>query len=187
MVKEVKMSKIGKIPVDIPPNVNIEIKGNVISVKGPKGVLTFEFHPKIEVKVIDKKIVVERKSDEKLLKALHGTTRQIIKNMIAGVTEGYRKVLIVEGMGYKVNMEGNKLALNVGYSHPVYYTPPQGIKLTVQGNKIIVEGIDKQKVGQVAAEIRRIKEPDPYKGKGIRYEDEKLRLKPGKAAVTRGG
>ncbi|MEO0275256.1 MAG: 50S ribosomal protein L6 [candidate division WOR-3 bacterium] len=181
------MSKIGKTPVDIPPNVNIEIKGNVVNVKGPKGTLTFEFHPKIEVKVIDKKIIVERKGDDKFLKALHGTTRQIIKNMIIGVTEGYRKVLVVEGMGYKVNMEGNKLVLNVGYSHPVYYAPPQDIKLTVQGNKIIVEGIDKQKVGQVAAEIRRIKEPDPYKGKGIRYEDEKLRLKPGKAAATRGG
>lgn len=181
------MSKIGKIPVDIPHNVNVEIKGNVISVIGPKGTLTFEFHPKIELKVIDKKIVIERKSDEKFLKALHGTTRQIIKNMIIGVTEGYRKVLIVEGMGYKVNMEGDKLVLNVGYSHPVYYIPPKDIKLSVQGNKIIVEGIDKQKVGQIAAEIRRIKEPDVYKGKGIRYEDEKLRLKPGKAAVTRGG
>lgn len=180
------MSKIGKTPIDIPDNVNVEINGNIISVKGPKGILHFEFHPKIEVKIIDKKIIVERKNDEKFLKALHGTTRQLIKNMIIGVTEGYRKVLIVEGMGYKVSMEGNKLVLNVGYSHPVYYIPPQDIKVSVQGNKIIIEGIDKQKVGQVAAEIRRIKEPDPYKGKGIRYEDEKLKLKPGKAAVTRG-
>lgn len=181
------MSKIGKTPIDIPDNVNVEIKENIISVKGPKGVLTFEFHPKIGVKIVDKKIIVERKSEEKFFKALHGTTRQIIKNMIIGVTEGYKKVLIVEGMGYKVGMEGNKLILNVGYSHPVYYIPPQDIKVSVQGNKIIVEGIDKQKVGQVAAEIRRIKEPDPYKGKGIRYEDERLKLKPGKAAATRGG
>ncbi len=180
------MSKIGKTPIDIPDNVNVEIKENRINVKGPKGNLSFEFHPKIEVKIIDKKIFVERKSDEKLFKALHGTTRQIIKNMIIGVREGYRKVLVVEGMGYKVNMEGNKLVLNVGYSHPVYYVPPQDIKISVKENKITVEGIDKQKVGQVAAEIRRIKEPDPYKGKGIRYEDEKLKLKPGKAAVTKG-
>ena len=180
------MSKIGKTPIDIPDNVNIEINGNIVNVKGPKGNLSFEFHPKIDVKIIDKKIIVERKSDEKFSKSLHGTTRQIIKNMIIGVTQGYRKVLVVEGMGYKVNMEGGKLVLNVGYSHPVYYIPPDGIKITLQGNKIIVEGIDKQKVGQVAAEIRRIKEPDPYKGKGIRYEDEKLKLKPGKAAVTKG-
>lgn len=182
------MSKIGKRPVEIPDNVSVEIKGNVITVKGPKGTLSWGFHPMMDVSVEDNKIWVKRPNDEKLFRALHGTTRQIIKNMVIGVSEGYRKVLIIEGTGYKASMQGNKLILNVGYSHPVEYIPPEGIRISVQGsNKIIVEGIDKQKVGQVAAEIRRVREPDSYKGKGIRYEDERLRLKPGKSAVGKGG
>jgi len=181
------MSKIGRKPIPIPDNVNVEIKGNSITVKGPKGVLTWEFHPLMDVKIIDKNIIIQRPNDEKFYKSLHGTTRQIINNMIIGVTQGYRKVLLVEGMGYKVGMEGKKLVLNVGYSHPVHYIPPEDINLKVEGNKIIVEGIDKQKVGEVAACIRKIKEPDPYKGKGIRYEDERIKLKPGKTAVGKGG
>jgi len=181
------MSKIGKKPIPIPDNVNVEIKGNSITVKGPKGVLTWEFHPSMNVKIIDKNIIVQRPNDEKFFKALHGTTRQIINNMIIGVTQGYRKVLLVEGMGYKVGMEGKKLVLNVGYSHPVHYVPPEDVNLKVVENKIIVEGIDKQKVGEVAACIRKIKEPDPYKGKGIRYEGERIKLKPGKTAVGKGG
>jgi large subunit ribosomal protein L6 len=181
------MSKIGKKPIPIPDNVNVELKGNSITVKGPKGVLTWEFHPLMDVKIIDKNIIVQRPNDEKFYKALHGTTRQIINNMIIGVTQGYRKVLLVEGMGYKVSMEGKKLVLNVGYSHPVHYIPPEGVNVKVEGNKIIVEGIDKQKVGEVAACIRKIKEPDPYKGKGIRYEGERIKLKPGKTAVGKGG
>ena len=181
------MSKIGKKPIPIPDNVNVEIKGNSITVKGPKGVLTWQFHPLIDVKIVDKNIIVQRMNEEKFYRSLHGTTRQIINNMIIGVTQGYRKVLLVEGMGYKVGMEGKKLVLNVGYSHPVHYIPPEGINIKVEGNKIIVEGIDKQKVGEVAACIRRIKEPDPYKGKGIRYEDEKIKLKPGKAGAVKGG
>lgn len=181
------MSKIGKKPVEIPSGVNVEIKGNVITVKGPKGSLIWKFHPMMDVKVEDNKIWVRRPNDEKLFKALHGTTRQIIKNMVVGVSEGYKKVLIIEGTGYKASMQGEKLILNVGYSHPVEYVPPEGVKISVQGNnRIIVEGIDKQKVGQVAAEIRRVREPDPYKGKGIRYEGERIKLKPGKSAVGKG-
>lgn len=140
----------------------------------------------MDVKIQENKVWIKRPNDEKIFKSLHGTTRQIIKNMVVGVTEGYKKALVLEGTGYKANVQGNKLTLNVGYSHPVEYTPPEGVKISVQGNRIIVEGIDKQKVGQVAAEIRRIREPDPYKGKGIRYEDERLKLKPGKAGVGKG-
>ncbi len=181
------MSKIGKKPIDIPSGVSVEIKGNTVTIKGPKGTLNYEFHPMMNVKVEENQIWIKRPNDEKIFRSLHGTVRQIINNMVIGITQGYKKTLIVEGTGYKASMQGNKLILNVGYSHPVAYIPPPGIVIKVEGNnKIIVEGIDKQKVGQVAAELRKIREPDSYKGKGLRYEDEKIKLKPGKAAVGKG-
>ncbi len=181
------MSKVGKKPITIPGGVNVEIKGNTVTVKGPKGTLNYEFHPMMDVKVKENQIWIKRPNDEKIFCSLHGTVRQIINNMVIGVTQGYKKTLIVEGTGYKASMQGNKLILNVGYSHPVEYTPPEGITIKVEGNnKIIVEGIDKQKVGQVAAELRRVREPDSYKGKGLRYEGERIKLKPGKAAAGKG-
>lgn len=181
------MSKVGKKPISIPSGVNVEIKENIVTVKGPKGTLNYEFNPMMDVKVEKNQIWVKRPNDEKIFCSLHGTVRQIINNMVIGVTQGYKKTLIVEGTGYKASMQGNKLILNVGYSHPVEYTPPEGITIKVEGNnKIIVEGIDKQKVGQVAAELRKVREPDSYKGKGLRYEDERIKLKPGKAAAGKG-
>ena len=178
------MSKIGKKPVSI-KNVEVRLRDGALEVKGPKGVLTLDIPPEIEVK-IDRKnqqIVVERKGNSKLAKSLHGTIRALINNMVIGVTEGYKKELIYQGVGYKASVQGNELVLDVGFSHEVRYPIPEGINISVNKDRIIVEGIDKQKVGQVAAEIRAVRPPDAYKGHGIRYADEELRLKPGKAAV----
>ncbi|ADC89388.1 ribosomal protein L6 [Thermocrinis albus DSM 14484] len=176
------MSRIGKKPIEIPQNVKVNLEGNKLTVEGPKGKLSLDVHPDITVKLEDGHIKLERPSDAPFHRAIHGTMGALIRNMIKGVTEGYTVVLEVVGLGYRAAVKGNTLELNLGYSHPVLYQIPPDVKIEVKENKIYVSGIDKQRVGQVAAEIRSFRKPDPYKGKGIRYEGEVLKLKPGKAA-----
>ena len=176
------MSRIGRLPVAIPAGVTVEVaENNVVTVKGPKGTLVKELAPEMEIKVEGAEVVVTRPNDLKRMKSLHGLTRTLISNMIIGVSEGYKKVLEVNGVGYRAAKSGNKLTLNLGYSHPVEMIDPEGIEAVCEGqNKIIVKGIDKEKVGQYAAEIRDKRRPEPYKGKGIKYADEVIRRKVGK-------
>jgi large subunit ribosomal protein L6 len=175
------MSRIGKLPVAIPAGVEVKVEdGNVITVKGPKGTLTRKLVDELEVKVEGAEVVVTRPNDLKRSKSLHGLTRTLIFNMVEGVTNGYTKVLEINGVGYRAAKSGNKLTLTLGYSHPVDMIDPEGITTTVDGNKITVAGIDKEKVGQFAAEIRTKRPPEPYKGKGIKYETETIRRKVGK-------
>jgi len=177
------VSRIGRKPIPVPEGVRINIEGNHVTVEGPRGKLSRSFHPDIKIALKDNQIVVTRPTDERMHRALHGLTRSLLANMVTGVTEGYRKRLEVVGVGYRAEMRGDKLVLHVGFSHPVEIKPPPGIKFSVEkGNKIIVvEGNDKELVGDVAAKIRAVRKPEPYKGKGIRYEGEKIRRKPGKA------
>ena len=176
------MSRIGRLPVAIPAGVTGEIaENNKITVKGPKGTLERELPIEMEVKVEGDTVVVTRPNDLKKMKSLHGLTRTLVNNMVVGVTEGYQKVLEVNGVGYRAAKSGNKLTLNLGYSHPVEMTDPEGVETVVEGqNKIVVKGINKEKVGQYAAEIRDKRRPEPYKGKGIKYADEVIRRKVGK-------
>ena len=177
------MSRIGKLPVAIPAGVEIKLEsGNLLTVKGPKGTLTRKLADDMNIAVEDNQIVVTRPSDLKKHRALHGLTRSLIFNMVTGVTAGYAKVLEINGVGYRAAKAGNKLTLSLGYSHPVEMIDPEGIETTVEGtNKITVSGIDKEKVGQFAAEIRAKRPPEPYKGKGIKYQTETIRRKVGKA------
>ncbi|NPA58234.1 MAG: 50S ribosomal protein L6 [Aquificae bacterium] len=176
------MSRIGKKPIDIPNGVQVNVEpDNHVVVKGPKGQLEGDFHKDLKIKVENNQIIVERPNDSAFMKAIHGTTRALIANMVKGVTEGFTVELEIVGIGYRAQMKGKTLELQLGYSHPVIYEPPEGIQIAVEGNIIKVSGIDKQKVGQVAAEIREFRKPDPYKGKGIRYKGEVLKLKPGKS------
>ena len=175
------MSRIGRLPVAIPAGVEVTVaEGNVVTVKGPKGTLERALPTEMEIKVEDGHVVVSRPNDLKKMKSLHGLTRTLINNMIHGVTEGYEKVLEVNGVGYRAAKQGKKLTLNLGYSHPVEMEDPEGLESKVDGNKIIISGIDKEKVGQYAAEIRDKRRPEPYKGKGIKYADEVIRRKVGK-------
>ena len=176
------MSRIGRLPVAIPAGVTVEVaENNVVTVKGPKGTLVKELAPEMEIKVEGAEVVVTRPNDLKRMKSLHGLTRTLINNMVIGVSTGYQKVLEVNGVGYRAAKSGNKLTLNLGYSHPVEMIDPEGIEAVCEGqNKIIVKGIDKEKVGQYAAEIRDKRRPEPYKGKGIKYADEVIRRKVGK-------
>ena len=176
------MSRIGRLPVAIPAGVTVEVaENNVVTVKGPKGTLVRELAPEMEIKVEGAEVVVTRPNDLKRMKSLHGLTRTLINNMVIGVSAGYQKVLEVNGVGYRAAKSGNKLTLNLGYSHPVEMIDPEGIEAVCEGqNKIIVKGIDKEKVGQYAAEIRDKRRPEPYKGKGIKYADEVIRRKVGK-------
>jgi large subunit ribosomal protein L6 len=177
------MSRIGKLPVSVPSGVNVTLDSDAVLVKGPKGELRQAFLPRIVgVKLEDGSVIVERKGDAKEHRAAHGLTRTLIANMVEGVSKGFRKSLEIQGVGYRVAKAGEKLNLSLGYSHPVVFEAPKGVALSVEGqNKIHVEGIDKQAVGQVAAEIRRLRPPEPYKGKGIRYAGEQIRKKLGKA------
>jgi large subunit ribosomal protein L6 len=176
------MSRIGRLPVTIPAGVTVEIaENNKVTVKGPKGTLERELPTEMEIKVDGETIVVTRPNDLKRMKSLHGLTRTLINNMVVGVTNGYEKVLEVNGVGYRAAKSGNKLTLSLGYSHPVEMIDPEGVETVVEGqNKIVVKGIDKEKVGQYAAEIRDKRRPEPYKGKGIKYSDEVIRRKVGK-------
>ncbi|MBC7234130.1 MAG: 50S ribosomal protein L6 [Chloroflexi bacterium] len=177
------MSRIGRLPIPLPKGVQVAIEGHAVTVRGPKGELTREFDPRISVELQDGKLVVTRANDQPKVRALHGLTRALLANMVEGVSTGFRKSLEIVGVGYRAEIQGQDLVLQVGYSHPVRYTPPQGITLTVeQGNRIIhVDGIDKELVGEVAAQIRAVRKPEPYKGKGIRYLGEYVRQKAGKA------
>ena len=175
------MSRIGRLPITVPAGVTVEIaENNKVTVKGPKGTLVKELPVEMEIKQEGETIVVTRPNDLKRMKALHGLTRTLINNMVIGVTEGYEKVLEVNGVGYRAQKSGKKLTLNLGFSHPVEMQDPEGIESSVDGNKIIIKGIDKEKVGQYAAEIRDKRRPEPYKGKGIKYIDEVIRRKVGK-------
>ena len=177
------MSRIGRMPINIPNGVEVKIEdGNLITVKGPKRQLTKKFHPELDIKVEDNQIKIERPNDTSFMKAIHGTTRALINNMVKGVSEGFTVELEIFGVGYRANMKGKTLELQLGYSHPVVYEPPEDIQISVEGQTVIkVSGIDKEKVGQVAATIRDFRRPDPYKGKGVRYKGEQLKLKPGKS------
>jgi large subunit ribosomal protein L6 len=176
------MSRIGRLPIQIPAGVDIKVDASVVTVKGPKGELTISVASPIEVKVEDGQILVTRPNDERESRSLHGLTRTLIANDIIGVTEGYTKGLEVVGTGYRVAQKGSSVEFALGFSHPVLIDPPAGITLTVEGNnKLTVSGIDKQAVGEAAANIRKIRKPEPYKGKGVRYAGEIVRRKAGKA------
>jgi large subunit ribosomal protein L6 len=175
------MSRIGKMPVVIPQGVTVDIQpGNVVTVKGPKGELKRELSPEMTLEQKDNEIIVTRPDDLKRHKALHGLTRALLNNMVVGVTDGFQKTLEINGVGYRAQKQGKKLVLSLGYSHPIEMVDPEGLESTVDGNKIIIKGIDKQAVGQYAANIREKRAPEPYKGKGIKYIDEMIRRKVGK-------
>ena len=176
------MSRIGKLPVAVPNGVNVTINDGEVAVKGPKGELRQRVLAHVAVKLEDGRVIVDRKGDAKEHRAAHGLTRTLVNNMIEGVSKGFRKTLEIQGVGYRAAKSGEKVNLTLGYSHPVSFEPPKGITLSVEGtNKIHIDGVDKQQVGQVAAEIRNLRAPEPYKGKGIRYEGEVIRKKLGKA------
>lgn len=175
------MSRIGRMPIAIPAGVTVEVaENNLVTVKGPNGTLTRSLAPEMEIKVEGNEVIVSRPNDLKRMKSLHGLTRTLIHNMVIGVTEGYTKTLQILGVGYRAEKSGKKLTLHLGYSHPVEMEDPEGIESKLDGNNIIVSGIDKEKVGQYAANIREKRAPEPYKGKGIRYADEHVRRLAGK-------
>jgi len=180
------MSRIGRLPITVPQGVEVKINGNLVRVKGPKGELEQTFAPEISIKQEDGKIVVERPSDEPRVRALHGTTRAVINNMVEGVSKGFERVLEVNGVGYRAELNGKNLVLVVGYSHPVNFPTPEGITFEVdtKTRQIKVLGRDRQQVGQVAANIREVRPPEHYKGTGIRYLGEVVKLKAGKAGKT---
>jgi large subunit ribosomal protein L6 len=176
------MSRIGKLPIPVPTGVEVKIDGSTVSVKGPKGTLTHEVPTPIEVSLEDNTIVVARPDDERDSRSLHGLTRTLIANQITGVTTGYTKGLEIVGTGYRVTAKGSDIEFALGYSHPIFVKAPEGITFTVEGNtKLTVSGIDKQAVGEVAANLRKLRKPEPYKGKGVRYAGEVVRRKAGKA------
>lgn len=181
------MSRIGKKPVAILKGVKIDRKDGVIRVAGPKGELSMRVPPSIGIEVTDKEIIVSRSSDIKPQRALHGTWRALVNNMMKGVTEGFQKKLEIVGVGYKAEVKGKKIQFALGYSHPILFEPPSGIKIEIPApTNIVVSGIDRQLVGQVAAKLRSFRPPEPYKGKGVKYEGEYIRRKAGKAAATAG-
>lgn len=175
------MSRIGNKPVVIPAGVTVDVKDHTVIVKGPKGELSYTFNQNISLEQREGEVVFTRPDDSKENKTIHGTTRAVFNNMVVGVTEGFQKELELIGVGYRAQLQGKKLVLNVGYSHPVEFTPEEGVEIEVPSNtKVIVKGYDKQKVGELAANIRGVRPPEPYKGKGIRYVDEFVRRKEGK-------
>jgi len=179
------MSRIGKQPITVPQGVDVAVADSRVTVKGPRGQLEQSFHRDMRITLDDRTLKVERPDDEREHRSLHGLTRTLIANMVEGVTNGYEKRLEIVGVGYRAALKGTSLELSVGYSHPVTFPPPAGIEFEVPApNRVVVRGIDKQLVGEVAAEIRQVRKPEPYKGKGIRYEGEYVRKKAGKAAKT---
>ncbi|ALS80086.1 50S ribosomal protein L6 [Planococcus kocurii] len=176
------MSRVGKKPIEVPANVTITLGDkNAVTVKGPKGELTREFHKDITIALEDNVLTLTRPSDSKDHRTNHGTTRALLANMVTGVSEGFQRTLELVGVGYRAQLQGEKLVLNVGYSHPVEFTPENGVSVEVPANtKVIVKGIDKERVGALASNIRQVRPPEPYKGKGIRYEGEVVRRKEGK-------
>lgn len=180
------MSRVGRLPIQVPAGVDIKIDGSYVKVKGPKGELEWTFSPDMTIKQDGGTIVIERPTDQPTHRALHGTTRALINNMVVGVSKGFERILEIEGVGYRAELDGKNLIVNVGFSHPVIVEPPEGISFEVdmKVRQIKVLGFDKQSVGQVAANIRKLRPPEPYKGKGIRYQGEYVRRKPGKAGKT---
>ena len=178
------MSRVGKLPIRVPEGIHVEINGDFVVVKGTKGELKEKIHPDMKVVIKENEVRVERPSDNRFHRSLHGLSRSLIQNMVAGLTAGYQKRLEIVGVGYRAEIKGKALALQLGYSHPIYFIPPEGIFLEVPSqNIIIVKGIDKHLVGQVASKIRSFRPPEPYKGKGIRYDKEQVRKKAGKTMV----
>jgi len=179
------MSRIGKMPIPIPQGVTVNIlNGNVVEVKGPKGTLKREFHPDMKIEIVDNSIVVKRNSDKPFYKALHGTTRALLNNMVVGVTNGFSKRLIINEKTYKGEVKGRKVQFELGYSHPILMDIPEGLNVAIEGNVITVSGIDKELVGAFAQKIRHLRKVDPYKVKGIIYEGEKIRRKAGKTVAS---
>ncbi len=181
------MSRVGKKPVKIPEGVTVQVDGQKVSVSGPKGALTYDFRPEVAIKVDGNQVLVEREGDTAKAKSLHGLSRTLVENMVRGTDKGWNKGLELVGVGYRAEVSGANLVLSVGFSHPVKFTAPPGITFSVNQNQINVSGIDKQLVGETAAKIRRIRPPEPYKGKGIKYIGEVIRRKAGKAAKAVGG
>ena len=176
------MSRIGKMPVQVPDGIEVSVSGQTVTVRGPKGTLTQEFHPDMIIALEGNALTVERPSNDKAQRALHGLTRSLLANMVEGVTKGYQKDLEISGVGYRAAKQGNKLVLSMGYSHPVEIEPEPGIEFEVPApTRISIKGIDKQLVGETAAQIRAVRPPEPYLGKGIRYAGEQIRRKAGKA------
>lgn len=177
------MSRIGKLPITIPTGVTVNINKNAVSVKGPKGELSHNFPPEITIAEEEGKLVVTRHSNHRTHRAKHGLVRALLNNMVVGVSDGFKKQLFIEGVGYRANVDGKNLVLSVGYSHPVRFEPPTGIAFEVDktGRELVITGIDREMVGELAARIRRVRPPEPYKGKGIRYIEERIRRKAGKA------
>ena len=174
------MSRIGKNPIVIPDGVKIELKDNLITISGAKGQQSWSIHANIKAEIKDNTIIIDRIDNTPLSRALHGTTRQILNNMVIGVSDGFEKELEIVGVGYQASLEGNRLRLQIGYSHDIYFDLPEGIKVTADRTIIRINGIDKQLVGSVASKVRSFRKPEPYKGKGIRYKDEYIRIKQGK-------
>jgi len=178
------MSRIGKMPITIPKGVKVELNNNNIKISGERGTLERSFHPDMQVKIEEDKIFVSRSSENKFHRSLHGLSRTLINNMVEGVSSGFEKILEIQGVGYRAVLEGGKMVLQIGYSHPIEVDTPKGIEFEVEKQKIIkIKGIDKQLVGETAAKIRSLRKPEPYKGKGIRYIDEIVRRKVGKTAA----
>jgi large subunit ribosomal protein L6 len=181
------MSRIGRLPITVPSTVDVTIDGRQLTVKGPKGTLSRSLHPDMTVTREEDALVVTRPTEQKTHKQLHGLTRTLVNNMVVGVTDGYRKGLEITGVGYRAALNGNKLTLNLGYSHPIEIDPPAGISFEVENpTRLAVVGIDKELVGQIAAQVRSTRKPEPYKGKGVRYAGEKIRRKAGKAGKIGG-
>jgi large subunit ribosomal protein L6 len=182
------MSRIGKLPIGIPSGVDVKIEDNVVTVKGPKGTLTRNMHPEISIVQENQQIIVTRPDDEPLHRSLHGLTRTLVANMVEGVTKGFTKGLDLVGVGYRAAKQGNKLVLTIGKSHPVEMTPYEGLEVEVPApTKILIKGMDKETVGAFAAVVRKQRPPEPYKGKGIKYENEYIRRKVGKSGAKKGG
>ncbi|MDC7228150.1 MAG: 50S ribosomal protein L6 [Spirochaetales bacterium] len=177
------MSRIGKLPIEIPQGVKVSVTDDMITVEGPKGKLEQDYKPEVEIKVEEKEVTVSVKKDTKTAHSYHGLYRSLISNMVVGVSQGYSKSLVINGVGYRAEVNKDILTLNLGYSQPIDYYIEDGITVTAEGNKVTVAGVDKQRVGQVSAEIRSLRPPEPYKGKGIRYDDENIRRKIGKSGI----
>ena len=178
------MSRIGKLPINLPQGVSVKVEKSVVKVNGPKGALEQSFRPEVSVEIIDNQVIVNRVDDSKPAKSFHGLYRKLVSNMVAGVSEGFSKTLMIIGVGYRVEINGQNLVFNLGYSNPIEFPLEDGLTAVLDGNnKLTISGIDCQKVGQVCAEIRSLRPPEPYKGKGVRYENEYVRRKIGKAGI----
>ena len=188
LLRNLKMSRIGKQPIKVPSGVDFKVNGSSVAVKGPKGQLQRNLHPNMKIELLDGVVTVNRPTDGRLDRSLHGLTRSLINNMVIGVSDGYSRQLNIVGVGYKVELKGKELVLNLGHSHAINYPAPEGVEFDVdpKKNTIIVKGANKESVGQTAAEIRSLRPPEPYKGKGVMYSTERIRRKAGKAAAGKG-